>query len=116
MLDYREGAKSATLCENCGTKVPSTLTNETISLCEGLEEIANVLVDICDNCGGICSIPYESIEPVQYAIERLRKSKTVASYGEITIELKSQVDARKSTDKSTKRDYPQEYPLVAATG
>ena len=113
MQEYREGAKSGALCANCEKRVPSTLTNETISLCEGLEEITNVLVDICDNCGNICSIPYKSIEPVQDAVERLLKSKVVSS-SEITLELKSQVDARKESGTKSEPNYQDEYLQVAA--
>ena len=113
MIDYREGAKCQAICANCGKGVPATLKNETISLCEGLEEVENVLVDVCDVCGSICSIPYKSIEPIQDASARLLESKAVSRYGEISIELKSQVDTKKIREKETEPDYQHEYPWQA---
>ena len=109
MLDYREGTKGAALCENCETKAPTTLTNETISLCEGLEEIENVLALICDQFGSICAIPYKSVKPVQDAVARFIVTKTVSNYGKITIELKSQADARKERGKKSEPDFQDEY-------
>ena len=97
MLDYREGAKCQAVCANCEKSVPATLKNETISLCEGLEEVENVLVDVCDVCGSICSVPHKSVKPLQQAFKRLVDSNSVSGYGEITIELKSQVDAKKKS-------------------
>ena len=115
MIDYREGAKCQAVCGNCGKGVPATLKNETISLCEGLEEVENVLVDICDECGSICSVPHKSVKPLQQAFKRLVDSNSVSGYGEITIELKSQVDAKKSRKKESEPDYQHEY-LLQATG
>ena len=56
MFKCKEGAKIKSLCAHCDKGVSATLTNEILSLCEGREEIANVLVNICDECGNICSI------------------------------------------------------------
>ena len=111
--ERREGAKCEVVCANCKKSVPATLKSETISLCEGLEEIKNVLVDVCGLCGSICSIPYKSIEPIQDASARLLESKAVSRYGEISIELKSQVDAKKIRKKESEPDYQHEYPLQA---
>ena len=93
--------------------VPATLKSETVSLCEGLEEIENVLLDVCDICGSICSIPYKSLEPIQDATKRLLESKTVSCYGEITVELKSQVDAKKARDPQSDPNHQHEYPMQA---
>ena len=109
MIDYREGAKCEAVCANCGTSVPATHKNETISLCEGLEEIETVLSLICDQCGSICAIPYKSVKPIQDAVARLIDSKTVSNYGEITIELKSQADARKELAQKFEPDFQDEY-------
>ena len=114
MLNNQEGAKCKAVCSNCGGSVSATHKSETISLCEGLEEIDNVLSVICDKCGSICSIPYKSIEPVQDAIESLIKSKAVSGYGEITIELKSQVEARTVPSDQLKSDY--QYDPIVASG
>ena len=58
MIDYHDGSKSFSICAECDKKVPATLKNETVSLCEGLEEIANVLVVVCDECSGyLTAIP-----------------------------------------------------------
>ncbi len=116
MYDYREGAKSPGPCGYCKKVVPSTLTKVTLSLCEGLEEVENVLVDVCDECGNMISIPAQSLPPIHQARRKIIKSGRVPDSGGITTELKSKVDARKSFNKSTEGDYLQEYPLVAAAG
>ena len=114
MQEYSNGAKCEAVCANCGTSVPATHKNETVSLCEGLEEIENVLALICDQCGSICSIPYKSVKPIQDAVARLIDTKAVSNYGEITIELKSQADARKEHGKKSEPEYQDEYTQVAA--
>ena len=116
MRDYQEGAKCKAVCANCEKSVPATHKTETVSLCEGIEKIENVQAVICDLCGSICSIPYKSVEPIQDAVERLLESKAVSSYGEITLELKSQVVARKPSKNNTEQKYLLKYPQVAATG
>ena len=116
MLDYREGAKSPGPCGYCKKVVPSTLTKVTLSLCEGLEEVENVLVDVCDECGNMISIPAQSLPPIQQAHKKIDESGMVSDRDEITTELKSFVDASKISNNNTVRDYPQEYPLVAAAG
>ena len=116
MYDYREGAKSPGPCGFCNKVVPSTLTNATLSLCEGLEEVENVLVRICDECGNMVSIPARSLPSIHQARRKIIASGRGADSGGITTELKSIVDARKSSNKSTKGDYQHEYPLVAAAG
>ena len=116
MCDYQEGAKCKAVCANCGKSVPATHKTESVSLCERIEDIENVQAVNCDLCGGICSIPYKSVEPIQDAVERLLESKAVSSYGEVTAELKSQVDARKLSNNNTKQKNLLEYPQVAAAG
>ena len=113
MIDYREGAKSKAVCGYCNNCVISTLSNVTLSLSEGLEEVENVLVDVCDECGNMVSIPAKSLPPIQQAYKRLVETKTVSDYGEITTELKSKVDARKKLDKKSEPDYQNEYRLAA---
>ena len=114
MKEYREGDKIPSICANCNKGVTATLTNETISLCEGLQDIENVIVDICDECGHMCSISHEFVKPVQQAVKKLLASKAVSDSREITIELKSQVNDKKASSRNTVRNYPQEFPLVAA--
>ena len=114
MIDYREGAKINSACAYCEKSVASTLTNETLSLCEGLEEVENVLVRVCDECGNMVSIPARSEPPIQEAYKKLIDSGLVPESGEITTELKSLVEARKSSNKISGRNSQQEYPLVAA--
>ena len=113
MFEYKHGSKSSSICAVCDKKVPATLKNETISLCGGLEEIEDVLIVVCDECGNICSIPYKSIEPIQDASDRLLESKAVSRYGEITLELKSQADARKVSGSESVSNPQHEYPLQA---
>ena len=96
MLDYREGAKSPGPCAFCKKIVPTTLKSETLSLCEGLEEVENVLVDVCDECGNMTSIPARSEPPIQQAYKKFIESGVVPESGELNIELKSIVDARKN--------------------
>ena len=98
MLDYREGVKSSSLCAFCEKGVTATLTSETLSLCKGLEEVKNVLIDICDECGNIASIPHRSVSPIQQAMKRLVESGVASEPGKIPVELKSRVDAKKSRD------------------
>ena len=114
MYDNQEGAKIKSVCANCKKSVPATFKNETVSLCEGLEEIENVLLVICDECGSMTAVPAESLPPLQDAFKRLVKSKAVSRYGEITIELKSQVERKKRLDRESESDFQEEYPLEAA--
>ena len=79
--------------------VSATLTKVTLSLCEGLEEVERVLVDICDECGNMIAIPARSLPPIQQAIKNLIESGTVSDYNKITTELKSKVDVRKESGK-----------------
>ena len=113
MLDYREGAKCEAVCPYCEKSVTATLTNETLSLCKGLEEVENSLVLVCDECGNMTGIPARSLPPIQQAIKKLIKSGTVSDNNKITTELKSKVDARKELNKKSKPDYQHECPLQA---
>ena len=65
MYDYTEGTKYDSLCAFCEKRVPATLTSVTLSLCKGLAEVENVLVDVCDVCGNMCSVPAESMPSIQ---------------------------------------------------
>ena len=116
MYVYQEGEKTNSVCAFCEKSVTSTLTNVTLSLCEGLEEVENVLVRICDECGNMVSIPARSLPPIQLAHKRIDESGMAPDPDEITTELKSIVDARKSSNKSTKGDDLQGEPLVAVAG
>ncbi len=116
MNDYQDGIKSPGACGYCNKVVQSTFTKVTLSICEGLGEVENKLVIVCDECGNMIGIPAKSDPPIQQAYKKLIESGMVSDSDEITTELKSKVDARKSSNKSTKEDYPQEYPLVAAAG
>ena len=113
MYEYREGAKSASLCTTCQKKVPVTLTSETLSFCDGMEEVKDVLVYICDICGNMCSIPYESLSAFQIATAKLLESNVVSKAEEVTVELKSSVDREKLLENESKPDYQHEYPMRA---
>ena len=63
-----------------------------------LEEVKNVLIDICDECGNITSIPHRSVSPIQQAMKRLVESRVASEPGKIPVELKSRVDPKKSRD------------------
>ena len=116
MIEYQEGAKVNSICAYCEKSEISTLTNTTVSICEGLEEVENVLARICDECGNMVSIPARSLPPIHQARRKIIESGTVPNSGGITTELKSKVDARKNSNNNTEQDYPKEYPLVAAAG
>ena len=116
MNDYQDGAKSPGPCGYCKKVVPTTLKSETLSMCEGLEEVENVLVRVCDECGNMVSIPARSLPPIHQARRKIIESGMAPDSGGMTTELKSKVDARKNSNNKTERDYPQEYPLVAAAG
>ena len=94
--------------------VISTLTNAAISICEGLEEVENVLVRVCEECGNMVSIPARSLPPIHQARRKIIETGMVPDPGGITTKLKSKVDTKKSSKRDTERDYPQEYPLVIA--
>ena len=111
MIDYREGAKVNSVCAYCKTSVTSTLANVTLSLCEGKDEVENVLVRVCNECGNMVSIPARSLPPIQQALKRLVETGVVADYGEITTELKSRVDARKARDSKSELDNQFVYSL-----
>ena len=112
MYDYREGAKITSLCAHCEKKVTSTLTNTTLSLCKGLEEVEGVLVRICNECGNIASIPHRSVEPIQLAMKKLVDSGAVSERGKIPVELKSFVVREKGFNRKSEPSHQEEYPLV----
>ena len=114
MYDYHEGAKIPSPCANCNKIVSATLTNETLSLCEDLEEATNVLVCICDECGNIVSTPHRSVSPIQNTIKRLIESGEVSDSSEITIELKSIVEQKKRVINESRPDIQDEYLQIAA--
>ena len=113
MYDYRNGTRYDTLCAFCEKRVPTTLTNETLSLCEGLEEIENVLVDVCDECGNMCTIPAESLPRIQQAARRLLESKAISNLDEVSVDLKSIVDRKKELNQDSKTDHQDDYPIQA---
>ena len=113
MLDYREGVKSPSLCAFCEKGVTATLTSETLSLCKGLEEVENVLIEICDECGNIASIPHRSVSLIQQAMKKLVESGVASELGKIQVELKSRVDAENSRKNESELDNQHEYPLQA---
>ena len=114
MIEYREGAKIISLCAHCEKKVSSTLSSETLSICNGLKEVENVLVRICEECGNIVSTPHRSVSPIQRAIKYLVETGAVPNYDSITIELKSIVDREEGLNSKPELDYNGKYPLVAA--
>ena len=114
MYDFREGAKNQLPCAFCNKIVSTTVKNETLSLCEGLEEANDVLINICDKCGNITSTPARSVSPIQDAIKRLIESGGVSDSNEITIELKSIVERKKRLDRESRTDFQVEHTLVAA--
>ena len=113
MSKYQEGAKSMAVCPYCEKSVTATLTNETLSLCEGELEVENVLVDICDICGNMTAIPARSLPPIHKAIRKLVESQVVSEAGKVTIDLKSIVDKEKQLNTKPKSDYQHEYPMRA---
>ncbi len=114
MYNYWEGAKSSSPCACCNKIVSATLTKETLSLCEGLEEAEGALVRICDECGNIVSTPHRSVAPIQDAIKRLIESGGVSDSSEITIELKSIVDRKEGFERESRLKPQEEYPLMVA--
>ncbi len=114
MYEYKEGAKRESICSYCEKSVASTLTRTTLSLCKGLEEVDNVIVNVCDECGNLISTPARSLPPIQLAMKRLVESGVVSERGEIPVELKSIMDKEKGLEKESKSDFQEEYPLIAA--
>ena len=113
MIDYKEGVKCTSVCTHCEKSVPATLKNVTLSLCEGEEEVKNVLVDICDVCGNMTAIPAPSLPSIHKAIKKLVKSEVVSEAGKVTIDLKSIVDKEYRFDTKPKLVYQQEYSMHA---
>ena len=111
MIDYREGVKSPSLCAFCEKGVTATLSSETLSLCKGLEEVENVLIEICDECGNIASIPHRSVPPIQQAMKKLIESGVASELGKIPVELKSRVDTKKSHIRESEPVYQHEFPM-----
>ena len=105
MIDYREVANINSVCAYCEKGGTATLTNVTLSLCDGLEEVENVLVDICDKCGNMVSYPAQSLSPIQQAHKKLVESGSVSDSSEITIELKSIVERKKGLDRESGSDF-----------
>ena len=116
MADYTEGKKLISRCAYCEKRVSSTLTSVTLSLCGGVEEVENVLLRVCDECGNMCSIPHKSVFPIQQAMKKLVESGVVSDRSEIPWELKYKMDEKKPSERKSEPDYSDEYPMVAAAG
>ena len=81
----------------------------------GLEEVENVLVDVCDECGNITSFPHQSISPIQQAMKRLVESGIASEVGKIPFNLKSTADSINVSESESMPNYQQDYP-IRATG
>ena len=114
MYDYSEGTKYDSLCAFCDKSVPATLTSVTLSLCKGLAEIENDLVDVCNECGNMCSVPAESLPSIQQTARKLLESKVVTNLNDITIDLKSIVDQELDHEEVSRPEYQEKYSLEAA--
>ena len=84
--------------------VPAALTKVTLSLCKGLEEVENILVDICDECGNMIAIPAQSMLPIQQAVEKIIDSELVSKVEEVTVELISLIDRENVGDSASEPD------------
>ena len=113
MINYQVGLKLDSVCAHCKTSVRATFTSVTLSLSEGLEEVENVLVLICDECGNMTGIPARSLPPIQHAMKRLVESGVVTDRSDIPVELKSKVNAKKTRDKKSEPNHQHEYPMQA---
>ena len=113
MDDYRDDSRYDSLCAFCEKRVAATLTNETLSLYEGLEEVENVLVDDCDECGNMSTIPAESLPRIQQAARRLLESIAISNLDEVSVDLQSIVDRKKERNQVSERDHQDDYPIQA---
>ncbi len=115
MNKFFAGTKSTSLCAHCEKKVASTLSYATLSLCEGVESVDNILVYICDECGNLAETPQRSVFPIQQAIKRILESKVVSDTGEITVKVTSVVISKKGIDSKLRSKNIHKYSFHATS-
>jgi hypothetical protein len=73
---FIEGGKSEAVCRHCKALVSTTLRTRAYTLEESGIEVPGVLVDVCDVCDEIVTIPHQSTYRLRDARER-RKEQTL---------------------------------------
>lgn len=70
MSIFKEGDKGKAVCEDCRAVVSTTFQRRDVPFSDGRGIVRNILVGVCDQCGGTVSIPAQSTP----AVGRARKA------------------------------------------
>ena len=73
---YREGDRSEAICHACRKRVGTRFGVRTVRLEESGVEVPDVLVAVCDECGGTVAVPAQSSPKLREARER-RKAESL---------------------------------------
>src|SRR5215218_4282378 len=75
---YREGDCSESICNACRKRVETRFAVRTVRLPETGIEVHDVLAAVCDECGGVASIPAQSAPRLKEARERRKAEELEA--------------------------------------
>ena len=67
------GEKCRAVCEDCGKVVTATFEYRDVPFADGAGVARNILVAVCDICGGVVAIPPQSTPAIRRARERAVK-------------------------------------------
>ncbi|SFU81345.1 hypothetical protein [Pseudomonas sp. OV546] len=69
MTFYKEGDKSQAICEDCESVVHTTFQRRNVPFDDGVGEVENVLVAVCDICDRVVAVPAQSTPAIKAARE-----------------------------------------------
>jgi hypothetical protein len=62
---HKVGDKSKAICSSCAEVRPCTYLKRDVPLSSGERTVLAVLVGVCDVCGGVVSIPQQSVPRIK---------------------------------------------------
>ncbi|WP_156546054.1 hypothetical protein [Cupriavidus sp. D384] len=64
---FHEGDKSRAICSRCGNLVSTTFVRRDLQFSDRKGSANNILVAVCDNCGGVVATPAQSTPSIRAA-------------------------------------------------
>lgn len=103
---YNEGDKSKALCSHCEDVVDVTFKYRDVPFSDGIGCAKNILVEVCDDCGTVVSIPRQSIPGIKSS--RVRATVPVEASVPATL-----VDALNVAAHSIDVDFSSDFKKMA---
>ncbi|SDF89759.1 hypothetical protein [Paraburkholderia phenazinium] len=70
-----EGEKSKAICQSCKQIVSTTFARRDVPFSDGIGEVKDILVSVCDLCDRVVAIPAQSTPAIREA--RLKEVKSI---------------------------------------